>query len=237
MFIEPKDASTLVVMRANSQNASHDLEVLMLLRSAESSFVPLSYVFPGGGMDDDDRDADLMGRCAGFDRDETASVADKIGDDLRARALWITSIRESFEETGLLYAYSGRGKLYSQDDDREKLAYYRNAINSGRFSFIKMVMDEKMVLATDRLRFFSHWVTPFFSSIRYSAYFFATIAPDCQEVEHDGEEIIDHTWITPNNALKKNRQGSFRMVFPTISTLEKMKGFALPEDALDNLYY
>ena len=235
MFIEPKDASTLVVMRAKSLNTFPDLEVLMLLRSAESSFVPLSYVFPGGGMDDDDLDRDLVSRCAGFDREETASVADKIGDEYRARALWITSIRETFEETGLLYAYSGRGELYSQNDDREKLAYYRNGINSGRFSFIKMVMEEKMVLATDRLRFFSHWVTPFFSSIRYSAYFFAAIAPDCQKVEHDGEEIIDHTWITPSEALKKNRQGSFRMVFPTISTLEKMKGYALPGEALDNL--
>ena len=59
-MVKPKPASTLVIMKDNDESAS--LEILMLLRSHRSSFVPGNYVFPGGGMDSVDNDTALMER-------------------------------------------------------------------------------------------------------------------------------------------------------------------------------
>ena len=221
MFVQPKDASTLVIMRHPEKGVAGP-EVLMLLRSPESPFVPSSYVFPGGGMDDADCAQDIFNSWAEPDPGQIKTVAEKIGSEDMARALWVTCVRETFEETGILYAYRCGGGFFSTEKDGDMLSYYRERINRGELPFVKMVRDEKMALAADRIGFLSHWVTPFFSPIRYSAYFFSAMAPDGQVAVHDGREIVDHLWISPSEALRRNRRGSFRMVFPTIATLEEV---------------
>ena len=115
------------------------------------------------------------------------------------------------------------GAFFSSAGDGDMLSYYRDRINTGEFRFAKMVKDENMTLAADRISFLSHWVTPFFSPIRYSAYFFSAMAPEGQEASHDGREAVAHLWITPSEALRRNRKGSFKMVLPTVSTLEGLK--------------
>ncbi len=235
MFAEPKDAATLVVMKENPQRADSSLEILMLLRSPASSFVPSTYVFPGGGLDDEDADGDVLRSCAGFDQGDVAGVSATAGDGKRARALWVASIRETFEETGLLYAYTSQGDLLTDERHGDKMSYYREKMRSGAMSFKSMIEKEGLTLATERIRFISHWVTPFFSPVRYSAYFFAATAPGAQQASHDGIEIVRHLWISPGEALERNKKRGFSMVMPTVSTLKSLESFTSPEEALLHL--
>ena len=87
-------AATVILLRDTPQG----LEVLMTRRSAQASFAPGAYVFPGGGVDaaDDSADAHAM------------STQRPGQSDLRLTQA-ITAIRECFEELGVLLAYNAQG--------------------------------------------------------------------------------------------------------------------------------
>ncbi len=76
MGVPVRDAATVMLVRdAPPDRASGDpggLEVFMLRRNLRSDFVGGAYVFPGGGVDDHDRFADLESVCQGR-RDADAS--------------------------------------------------------------------------------------------------------------------------------------------------------------------
>jgi len=68
MKVIPADASTVVLLRSCPDASVRGIEVLMVLRNRKSSFVPGYYVFPGGGLENDDF-ADGMERfIVGMDR-------------------------------------------------------------------------------------------------------------------------------------------------------------------------
>ena len=72
---------------------------------------------------------------------------------------------------------------------------------------------------------FSRWITPKVVSIRFDTWFFLGHLPDGAEAVVDGEECIDHTWLTPEAALAAHRAGTLEMVFPTIKHLEQISVF------------
>ncbi len=82
------------------------LEVFMLRRNLQSDFVGGAYVFPGGGVDDHDRHADLEPICHGR---TDAEASAQLGIDRGGLAFWVAAIRESFEEAGVLLAYPPEG--------------------------------------------------------------------------------------------------------------------------------
>ena len=55
----------------------------MLLRSPASSFVPSSYVFPGGGLDEADADRHIFATWAPPAADQVIAVAEKTGSEER----------------------------------------------------------------------------------------------------------------------------------------------------------
>src|SRR3954466_2642294 len=83
----PKPAATVLLLR----DTPAGLEVLMTRRSAQASFAPGAYVFPGGAIDAADA------QCHGI-ADRRASQPDQ------ALTQAIAAIRESFEELGVLLA-------------------------------------------------------------------------------------------------------------------------------------
>src|SRR4051812_38235211 len=88
-----------------------------------------------------------------------------------------------------------------------------------------MVERERLMLATDRLTYFSHWITPVTAPRRYDTRFFAAIAPDDQEAAPDNIEAIDYLWVRPADAVARHRAGQFNMRTPTIRTLELFADF------------
>ena len=116
----PRDAATLILVRRDSG----PFRILMGQRHGGHAFMPNKYVFPGGRLDASDgrikpsRDLDpavlakLMARSG-----PRPSAA-------RARAFAIAALRETFEETGLLF---GRNDPASAPD-LSPLVYFARAI-------------------------------------------------------------------------------------------------------------
>ena len=94
----PKDAATLILTRVRAGKA----EVLMGRRAPGHVFMAAKWVFPGGRIDRSDFTAASANQLLAPDLARlTREVAVR-----RARALALTAVRETFEETGLLLAAS-----------------------------------------------------------------------------------------------------------------------------------
>ena len=68
--MQPRPASTLALLRDTEQG----LEVLMLQRTLKAVFMPGFYVFPGGAVDDGDRDLVRAGHLQGHDDDSASAL-------------------------------------------------------------------------------------------------------------------------------------------------------------------
>jgi 8-oxo-dGTP pyrophosphatase MutT (NUDIX family) len=83
------------------------LEVYLLRRVAAMSFAPGAYVYPGGSVDADDRDAEI-----GWAGATPAQWAATFGtDEPTALSLVCAAVRETFEESGVLLAGTGAGQV------------------------------------------------------------------------------------------------------------------------------
>ena len=225
MKVIPADASTVVLLRSCPDASVRGIEVLMVLRNRKSSFVPGYYVFPGGGLENDDF-ADGMERfIVGMDR----LAASKILSDMRypeqALGAWVAGIRETFEEVGILLAQKKDGSPVTirAENERQRFCDHRKALISGKMRFIEMLATEELLLPLDRLYYFSHWITPEPFPQRYDVRFFVTEIPSDQAVIHDGVELTDHVWVRPAEAIRQYEQGRLDMVLPQIMTLENIK--------------
>ena len=92
---KPKDAATLILTRGGDRP-----EVLMGRRAPGHVFMASKWVFPGGRIDR----ADFTAASA---TEPTPAVMGRLATEMparRARALALTAVRETFEETGLLLA-------------------------------------------------------------------------------------------------------------------------------------
>jgi 8-oxo-dGTP pyrophosphatase MutT (NUDIX family) len=92
--LRPKDAATLVLVRRDADAP----RVLMGKRHGGMAFMANKYVFPGGRVDPCDARLNVGGALK-------SHVMEKLRrevSDVRARALALAAIRETFEETGIL---------------------------------------------------------------------------------------------------------------------------------------
>src|SRR4030042_6152067 len=91
-------ASTVILTRQGLSG----LEIYLLRRSSKSKFFPGSYVFPGGAVDPEDRDADFWRNHVDL---EPLQVSEQIGGDLPVEDAFghgVAAIRETFEGAGIL---------------------------------------------------------------------------------------------------------------------------------------
>lgn len=234
MPVKPKDAATIILMRNNPDPDSRGFEVLMVRRSSKSTFVPGLYVFPGGGLDEADCLPEREDLCAGMGRECAMRILDDMSSPEKALGIWTAGIRETFEEAGLLLAYTPEGALISLESEpfKERFFAHRRLLLDGKSDFYDIIRNEGLTLATDRLHYFSHWITPIPSPIRYDVRFFVTEAPANQKALHDGIELTRHVWITPKKALERFYEQTFDMVLPTIITMEELAGHKTIEDVI-----
>jgi 8-oxo-dGTP pyrophosphatase MutT (NUDIX family) len=221
--VEVRDAATVMLVR----DTAAGLEVFMLRRNLNSDFVGGAYVFPGGAVDDHDRHEDLSPLCEGRD---DADASSQLGIASGGLAYWVAAIRESFEEAGVLLAYTADGAVVRFDDPEveARFARHRRAVDRGERRLVEVCAEEGLRLAVDGMHYFSHWITPQGGVRRYDTRFFVALAPDAQVPLHDDRETIANTWIRPAVALERNRAGDFELLFPTIRSLIALSRF---EDA------
>jgi 8-oxo-dGTP pyrophosphatase MutT (NUDIX family) len=95
--LRPKDAATLILM----DHSGPVPKVLLGKRHHGHKFMPGKYVFPGGGVEPADQ---TMTVARPLDRhaEQCLMRAVKRASPVKARALALAAIRETYEETGLL---------------------------------------------------------------------------------------------------------------------------------------
>ena len=221
----PHPAATVTLVR----DAPGGLEVLLLERSKSLRFMPGAFVFPGGALDPGDSAPGLQALCVG-QKDVAASRV--LGLERGGLAYWIAAIREAFEEAGILLAYDGEGRLIELNGTAgERFRKHRQLLDGGRHGeFGDVLRTEGLRLATDRLRYFGHWITPVTVPRRYDTRFFLAIVPPHQEASPDRTETVSHVWLAPRDALEQRERLGLR--FPTIKTLERIAGCATVADAV-----
>jgi glyoxylase-like metal-dependent hydrolase (beta-lactamase superfamily II)/8-oxo-dGTP pyrophosphatase MutT (NUDIX family) len=223
----PLPAATLIPLR----DGAGGVEVCMLRRSQRAGFAAGAYVFPGGVVDAADNEADAAALCTGID---DAEASRELGVASGGLAYRVAAIRECFEEAGLLFARAARsaagasGELLAIASPGviDQFAELRRALNARETGFVAMCRSQDLRLATDRLVYLSHWITPKGTPRRYDTRFFAAIAPAAQTPLHDGRETVQHLWITPAGALERHRRGELPMLFATAQTLDSLTRFA-----------
>ena len=115
--VRPRDAASLILLRSSGT----EVEVLMGRRAQGHRFLPGVYVFPGGRVDADDY---VARPHSGLREDVQARVA-LSGGAARARALGVTALRETWEETGLALGEVRDGRLLPE---LHRLDYLARAI-------------------------------------------------------------------------------------------------------------
>lgn len=233
MFVRPKEAATVILLRRREEQPTEGFEVLMVLRSKESKFVPSFHVFPGGALDEEDCSPEMEALCRGVEPSRAFAVLKGIPSPAMALGTWVAGIRETFEEVGLLLAYQANHRFPSfAKENTGRYRSYRDLLQQEKLSFREILQKEALTLAADRLHYFSHWITPWFLPIRYDVRFFVVEAPAEQEALHDGIELTDHLWITPQEALRRYHENRFEMVYPTLMTMQALLPYRQIEEVI-----
>jgi 8-oxo-dGTP pyrophosphatase MutT (NUDIX family) len=229
--VQPRPAATVVLLR----DAAHGPEVLLLRRVRSSGFVPGAYVFPGGRVDADDASAELEARLTGLDA-STASARLGLGPDAvpPALAYVLASIREAFEETGLLLASDEAGRPVPSAAVDPRVAAARDRLLADESAFVPILDELGARLHGAAVAYIAHWITPVVEPRRYDTRFFAAAVEGPAEVAVNPAEMSDALWLTPGAALDRHREGRLPMVFPTIHTLEALVDFESTSAILDD---
>ena len=197
-------------------------ELFLLARNRDSAFASGALVYPGGAVDEADRNPALRARAEG---------SDGLGED--DFAFRIAAIREAFEECGILLArargsndHVGRRRV---DSIKRRFA---DALADHSLDMLALAEAEDLVLACDHLIPFAHWITPETQPKRFDTHFFLASAPPDQEARHDGHESVDSVWITPAALVEAADAGAWYVMFPTRLNAQKFGRSATVADAL-----
>lgn len=205
-----KPAATLVLLQ---ENHDQSFEVFMVVRHHQIDVASGAVVFPGGKVEAQDATQGICLKCSRH----------SLSDELLPFAIAV--IREAFEETGILFARKvGQPDLISAQQ-LAPLQHYREQLVQENITFETMLKTEHLLLATDLLQHYAHWITPNMAPKRFDTHFFVAKAPQDQIALHDGEEAVDSVWISPALLLKEANEGKWKVVFPTKMNIEKLARF------------
>jgi len=213
--VVPRPASTTLLVRDGAEG----IEVLMVRRALNVAFMPGSYVFPGGAVDDADGSAESLARC-----DETPSqLAARLGSGAglgeAAAAHAVAALRECFEECGLWLGPAG--------DELPAMPWpvLRARLHAGQ-PMHSIAAAAGRLLRTSVLQPWSRWLTPVGLPRRFDTFFLVAPAPEGQAPTPDAGETTTLAWVQPARALAAHHEGLFPMEFATVRTVESLQPFA-----------
>lgn len=204
---EPVLSSTVIPVR----NGSEGIEVFMVLRNPKSDFASGALVFPGGKVDEGDNAEELYKLC-----DQTAPL------EKNTLSIYVAAIRETFEESGILFAMQKEKKTMITADHLALLQDDRVLLNSKKITMAQFLKTRNLILACDYLTYFAHWITPEPLPLRFDTHFFLAPVPSDFIGMHDGAESVDSFWITPEKAVMDADAGKYTLMFPTKMNLLKL---------------
>jgi 8-oxo-dGTP pyrophosphatase MutT (NUDIX family) len=220
--IPTKDAATVMLVRERSSS----VEVFLLRRVKGMPFAGGATVFPGGGVDP--TDAHSRGTWAGpsdtwwADRLRTTPTT--------ARVLVMAAVRETFEECGVLLAGPTPDTLV---DNTSQYSHVRKALESKQLTFGDFLERESLVVRTDLLRPWSHWITPIGEKRRYDTRFFVAAVPEGQVADGATTEAEAVLWQTPKDAINQWCAGGSMLMPPTWSQLTTLSEYRTVAEILE----
>ena len=218
-----RPAATVMLVR----DGAGGLDVFLMRRHAAMHFAAGVMVFPGGGVDDRDRSTEIA-----WFGPEPAWWAQRFGIDVDlATALVCAAVRETFEESGVLFAgpESDSRRIVG---DASVYADARRALAAGELSFADFLRTEKLVLHAELLRPWANWVTPEAERTRrYDTYFFVAALPGGPRADGENTESDRADWITPEAAIEDFAAGRTFLLPPTWTQLDSLAGRTV-EDVL-----
>jgi len=234
---QPRLAATAIVARPGLGG----LELYLTRRNARSAFAPDAFVFPGGAVDSADFEAGVQTRVIGLD-DARVSAAFRAEQSVElpssepaidlasARALYVTALRELFEEAGILLMRSSKDEAL--DETVESDSSERAAVCNDARNFATILERRDAFADAGRLALFSHWITPPNENRRFNTHFFVATVDRERTGSADAAETHDGIWVAPDAALRRYADGALHLVYPTIKHLERVGGFANVYDLL-----
>ena len=226
-MVVPRPAASVILLRDGELGP----EVFMVERQKSARFVGGAHVFPGGRVDPEDALAAEL--CTGLD-DEAASK--RLTVERGGLAHYVAAIRECFEEAGVLLAYDAAGRPLDAARRRAAAAELdeaRRALNAREIGFLELARAHGWRLAVDRMHYWSHWITPESSPIRFDTRFFlTTVAPD-QGAVHDDGELAGSEWVRRWWRCARPSAASGRSSFRRSRTCGSLLAFATTAEAAE----
>jgi 8-oxo-dGTP pyrophosphatase MutT (NUDIX family) len=197
-------AATLILVRERAEGPP---ELLMVERAAGMAFAAGAWVFPGGRIDEGDK-----------------QLSREIGD-LTDGAERIAAIRETLEETAI------PAGLVSPPPP-EQCVKIQAALAAGQ-EFRKVAEQAGFELDLIALTPLARWLPRFHASRRFDTLFLLAEAPtgDWTPTVIEGECTAAH-WVTAAEVLEREAAGDVQLIFPTRRTLERLAQHSSYEEML-----
>lgn len=207
--VTPVDAAALVLVRGGDKTP----EVLMAQRRKQASFAPGAWVFPGGIVEPQDRDApEIPGLQANVACQQQVCQTNP-------HAYWWAAAREALEEVRLAPGL---------DEQTARELFAELGTDA---CFADLLVSAGIHGALADMAFCGYLVTPPPMPRRYATRFFMAACDG--EPQVDGDEIIDARWVSPDAALTAYASGDFPIIFPQLMQLRRYAEFTSAAALLD----
>ncbi|WP_158251546.1 NUDIX domain-containing protein [Cryobacterium sp. M91] len=192
-------AATVVLLRDGAEGP----EVLLLERPRHRGSFAGAWVFPGGGVDPEDR---LL--------TDAADVAASGGSGATAA-----------EGTEAMIVGADAGDSADSDDPIAPAAAEAVEQLAARRAAVREVREETgLEVSPDALVSTALWIPPPIAPKRMRTWFYLTEAPAGIIVLAE-DEVIDYAWLRPAIALERHASAVMTLVAPTWVTLHGLQGF------------
>lgn len=151
-------------------------------RPSASAFIPDAFVFPGGKLDPADRRIKSALPLSAETLQAMRGPAS--GQDALSQSLAYASIRETYEETGLLLGRKGSFESPEESGTWHELA------------------SRGLTPDSSGLKLLARAITPSISPVRYHARFFVAPARNTTGEPRSSDELLDVDWYPIREALK-----------------------------------
>ena len=184
-------AATLIVARDRPGGAP---QLLMVERAEGMAFAAGALVFPGGRIDETDRELALR---------------------LGVEAPAIAAIRETIEETAVPIALTSPPRP-------EHMLKIQAALADGK-DFASIAEQAGLEINAGALTPFARWVPKFHAVRRFDTLFYIAAAPPGDwQPQVIADECAGAFWLTAEEVLAREQRGEARLIFPTRRTLERL---------------
>ena len=224
---EPRTAATVVLVGPGATQGPGELEVYLLRRHVDMAFAGGMAVFPGGGVDrrDFDHAVDWVGPSP-------QEWADRMGVEVPlARALVCAAVRETFEESGVLFAGHTEDSVV-EDTTGADWEEDRRRLEARELAFTDFLQQRGLKLRTDLLEVWASWRTPAFEPRRYMTWFFVAAVPAGQATRDVSTESVEASWMPVREAITAAERGEMLVLPPQYYTFVELFEHATPEAVL-----